>query len=97
MESELEAGGTENLVSLCSETEACPELPHYIREIEDHAFENSGCEMVVVRYGCERIGERAFVDCKNLQRIVIPSSVTSIAPDAFDGSGQAEIAYNDIW
>ena len=33
----------------------------------------------------EIIGSRAFAGCAALQRIIVPASVTQIAPDAFEG------------
>ena len=40
---------------------------------------------VSIKDGATRIGDSAFINCKNLSSITIPNSVTSIAQDAFDG------------
>ncbi len=36
--------------------------------------------------GCLSIGDRAFANCKNLVYIHLPSTLNSIAENAFDGS-----------
>lgn len=42
------------------------------------------------------IGNRAFVNCSNLSKIVIPSSVIIIGPRAFDGcTGLTEVVFED--
>ena len=38
---------------------------------------------VVIPEGCERIGNCAFMDCKNLEEVVIPKSVKWIGSFAF--------------
>ena len=60
-------------------------LPTSIKAIGEEAFANTSCQMVTIPDGCEAIGRRAFADCDDLKYVLIPSSVTSIADDAFAG------------
>ena len=53
--------------------------------IEDSAFENCSFESVVLPQYTLTLGPRAFADNAHLQKIVIPSTVSSIDPSAFDG------------
>ena len=66
-------------------------LPANLKTIEAEAFAGSICETVIVPEGCESIGARAFANCKNLTYIRIPTSVKTIAEDAFEGCGEVEI------
>ena len=67
-------------------------LPGMLAVIGEEAFAGSGVQAFVVGEGCTAIESRAFADCANLVMITLPRSVTSIAPDAFDGSGDLVIA-----
>ena len=60
-------------------------LPGGTLTIEESAFENSGACVVYIPDGCTTIGKNAFKDCKSLQMIHIPASVTEIDDTAFDG------------
>lgn len=57
-----------------------------IREIGEFAFARSNLEKIVIPEGVTTIGYGAFYYCKELRNVVIPSTVTEIAPKAFDGS-----------
>ena len=60
-------------------------LPGGTLTIGESAFENSGACVVYIPDGCTAIGPAAFKDCKSLQVIHIPASVTEIDDTAFDG------------
>ena len=60
-------------------------LPAGLITIEEEAFSGLPCEAVIIPDGCTSIGPRAFADCASLVYAEIPSSVISIAEDAFDG------------
>ena len=60
--------------------------PEAIRVIDEEAFSNTAAQIVVISSNCEEIGSRSFADCRNLEGIKIPASVTKIALDAFDGT-----------
>ena len=60
-------------------------LPSSIEAIGEEAFANTSCQMVTIPDGCKSIGNRAFADCDDLKYVIIPSSVTNIADDAFEG------------
>ena len=53
--------------------------------IDDSAFESCSFESVVLPQGTLSLGIRAFADNAHLEKIVIPSTVSSIDPSAFDG------------
>jgi hypothetical protein len=62
------------------------ELPVTLRHIENYAFRGcSGMTKLVIPDGTLSIGERVFEGCR-LEDVFIPSSVTSIAEDAFRGA-----------
>jgi hypothetical protein len=67
-----------------------------VRSIPDHAFYNCSA---LVKYEFENlalpqsrssmdftIGKHAFEDCTNLSSAVLPSNITSVGEDAFDGT-----------
>ena len=60
-------------------------LPTGIKVIEEEAFENGAFHSVEIPEGAQSIGNRVFAGCSNLERIIIPASVQTIAPDAFEG------------
>ena len=60
-------------------------LPAMLRTIDVEAFRGGTFQYVIVPEGCATIGSRAFADCVNLFYIRIPSTVKTIAQDAFDG------------
>jgi hypothetical protein len=59
-------------------------LPGFLVEIEDEAFE--GCQFTCVKLQdmAEKIGNKAFADCRYLKHIIIPRSITWIAENAFE-------------
>ena len=66
-------------------------LPDGLETIESEAFIGIGHDAVIIPDGCREIGSKAFADCPNLIYVRIPLSVTSIAPDAFDGCAEGLI------
>lgn len=66
-------------------------LPEDIEAIEAEAFSNTDCEAVIIPEGCITIGEKAFADCKNLLYLRLPSSIETVAEDAFDGCDNATV------
>lgn len=56
-----------------------------IIEIEDEAFERDPeIESILLPNSIERIGSRAFFECKNLKTINIPKNITEINDSAFE-------------
>ena len=66
-------------------------LPGDLLVIEDSAFEGIAVTSVVIPDGVTEIGSRAFADCPALMEVTIPTSVTFIAQDAFEGSDMVVI------
>ena len=60
-------------------------LPGDVTEIKDEAFMNLTCQAVIIRDGCISIGNKAFMNCKDLMYIRIPESIKSFPSDAFAG------------
>ena len=57
-------------------------LPAALTDIEPYAFDGIGARSVMIPYGCYRIGEGAFANAENLERIYIPISVNEIGNNA---------------
>ena len=69
------------------------EIPNHIEIIGEAAFYE--CEMitkVIINEGCKYIKDFAFKDCKNLEDIILPSTIISIAPNAFEGCDKLVIS-----
>ena len=56
-----------------------------IRSIEEGALAGLPFERADLGNGIKRIGAKAFSDCKNLEKIIIPESVEYIGKGAFEG------------
>jgi len=70
-------------------------LPANLRVIAEEAFAFIPSQAIELPDGCTAIGARAFASCVNLQVALIPASVETIAPDAFEGSPAALIILTD--
>ena len=70
-------------------------IPEDVTEIETEAFYGNSMVVVTINDKCNRIGDRAFANCKSLWRIYIPQSVTSISDDFLQGSTRATIYCED--
>ena len=68
-------------------------LPTNLEKIEDEAFANLACEVIIIPEKCTSIGKEAFAYNSHLQYVYIPHSVTDIAPDAFEGCDNALFEY----
>ena len=60
--------------------------PESIQIIEDETFYKTSAQAVILSPNCTKIGRRSFADCDNLIVVQIPESVTTIAPDTFEGT-----------
>ena len=70
-------------------------LPANLRVIDEEAFAFIPSQAIELPDGCTAIGARAFASCVNLQVALIPASVETIAPDAFEGCPAALIILTD--
>ncbi|MBQ7956243.1 MAG: leucine-rich repeat domain-containing protein [Lachnospiraceae bacterium] len=61
-------------------------MPDGITKIGEFAFARSNLEKIAIPQSVTSIGYGAFYYCKDLRNVTIPSTVTDIAPRAFDGS-----------
>ena len=62
------------------------QLPSGLISIESEAFAGCIFGTISIPDGVQFIGEKAFANCANLRKIVIPDSVTYIADNAFEGN-----------
>ncbi len=62
-------------------------LPSGMDEIPDGMFLGSGLEELEVPLGVTTIGDLAFANCANLQKVVVPKSVWIIYGSVFNGCG----------
>ena len=60
-------------------------FPDTLTSIESEAFSNSNASVVWIPDTVTFLGNKAFADCVSLSQIRIPSSVTAIPSDVFDG------------
>lgn len=61
-------------------------LPGALKRLEDESLAGCAFRYVKLPVGAEAIGSRVFDGSTRLCAVYIPASVTSIAPDAFDGA-----------
>ncbi len=61
-------------------------LPEIMTIIAEETFAGNPMKSVQLGEKVKTIGSRAFADCRNLEQIFIPASVTKIAEDAFSGA-----------
>ncbi len=84
-----------NLCCACAQAQEALVLPRLLTEINDETFCNTmSLDEVVVPYGVKRIGSRAFAN-SGIKRITLPTSITSIAKDAFADTSQDLVAVVD--
>jgi hypothetical protein len=72
--------GTAKSIVLPAEITALP-----VTRIADDAFRGASVTEITVPESVTEIGWFAFADCTDLQTVILPASVTSIAYGAFDG------------
>lgn len=53
--------------------------------VRDQAFANSTVKTVIFEEGIIEIGDNAFRNCKNLEEIILPSTIKVIGTSAFEG------------
>jgi hypothetical protein len=66
-------------------------IPSDVYAIADIAFYGSRITSVVMGETLQSIGRQAFAECRNLESVSIPASVTYIGDDAFDRAGVSAI------
>lgn len=68
-------------------------LPGGVEEIGEFAFARSSLQEILIPEGVRSIGYGAFYHCDGLNRVQLPSTVTHIAPKAFDHTGWVKQFY----
>lgn len=68
-------------------------IPGDVKIIEEHAFEDSNLEEIILLEGVETIKSYAFLNCKKAKLIVLPASLKEISTDAFLLSNGKEDVY----
>ncbi len=63
----------------------CLHLPEQLSTIDDEAFMGTEAQAIIIPDGCNRIGNLAFANSPDLIYVMIPSSVTEMAENAFQG------------
>lgn len=66
----------------------------YVKSIGKDAFASTEIQSVTISFGITYIFSGAMKNCTSLTQVYIPSSVTSIADDAFEGSENVVITCN---
>lgn len=66
------------------------DLPEGMEEIGEFSFARSSLQTVAVPEGVTSIGYGAFYHCDQLTEVQLPSTITHIAPKAFDYTGWVE-------
>ena len=69
-------------------------VPDGVTKIENETFANNDSITSVHLNEVTSIGDKAFMNCKALTKVTIPSSVTTIASDAFQGCDNVTIYCN---
>ena len=72
-------------------------IPAMMEEIGEEAFMGVAAQQITIPAGTRSIGSKAFADCDDLLIAVIPSTVSEIANDAFDGSDVTVICPNGCY
>lgn len=70
-------------------------IPQSITRIGSKAFAYTDAEAVIIPSGCLFIGSKAFAYCDKLRYVEIPSSVVSVAQDAFLECPVLTVVYKD--
>ena len=60
-------------------------MPRSLIHVEEQGFEGVGAERIILQDSIKTINSCSFANCKNLQYINLPDSLTYIASDAFEG------------
>lgn len=60
-------------------------LPRYLNEISCEAFSESGIVSINIPTTVERIGERAFYNCRKLENIYLPEMIKAVKYKTFGG------------
>lgn len=72
------------------------EIPGSVKQIIPFTFfQSKSLKKVVFNEGTASIGANAFKDCTALTEVYLPSTLTSIHEDAFDGCGDVKFIKNE--
>ena len=68
-------------------------LPSAVTVIDQYGFADCGMEVFIFSPVVEKIGTEAFVNCKNLKEVYLPSTITSISSSAFANNLRNDIVF----
>ena len=81
--------------ALKNSAELIVEIPDCVQIIDESAFEGSSVIEVTLPEGLVKIGERAFADCFDLEKINFPSTLRIIEDEAFSGCTRLDVEAPD--
>ena len=65
--------------------------PSEVIHIGNYAFDGcKGLEKIKVNDGCTDLGERTFVSCVDLKKVILPKTIDNIIPNAFENCNKLE-------
>ena len=68
-------------------------MPKYVKKIISYAFEGIGIKELELPNGLESIEDNAFLNCKELTKVVLPETLTSVRYGTFRNCVQLKIVY----
>ncbi len=71
-------------------------VPASVNAIAEEGFAGHDLSEVYIENGVGVIGDRAFYNCSNLFRVIIPPSITYIGEDAFTGCREDLVIYGEF-
>ena len=72
-------------------------IPKSVEVIEEYAFAFCGVSEVILQEGLKRIEQYAFRQCGSLRWISLPSSITYLGYNIFDGDYWSGNVLDELW
>ncbi|MBQ0120098.1 MAG: leucine-rich repeat protein [Bacteroidales bacterium] len=87
------AKATSRLQIIVPRTVANGGVTYRVKNIQSRAFEASDIQSVDIKYGVETLGSYSFMNCRSLNWVRIPSSVTTINVSSFAGCSALTVLF----